>query len=129
MTQDIGGYQFQLIGPIEPERNPDAAVRQFMPQPRYRNTRNLPLNKHGSGTFCRFTVARDTTSSGVYIITVLGKPAYVGECRSLAQRFGSQGYGAIQPKNCFVGGQSTNCKINNLVLQQAKRGQTFELWF
>ena len=34
----------------------------------------------------------------------------------MKQRVNS-GYGTISPKNCFKDGQSTNCKINNLVTQ------------
>ncbi len=63
------------------------------------------------------------------MLTLAGQAVYVGKCRDLAQRFGPQGYGVIQPKNCFVGGQSTNCKINNLILQHAKQRQQLELWF
>jgi hypothetical protein len=82
-----------------------------MPQSRYRNARDLPLNGHGAGPFCCFSIARGLNVPGVYVLTLAGEAVYVGKCTSLARRFGPQGYGAIQPKNCFVGGQSTNCKI------------------
>lgn len=129
MNRDFAGYAFERIGPVEPERDSSGAVREFMPQSRYRNARALPLNDHGAGPFCRFTIARGIHRPGVYVITLVGQPIYVGKCRDLAQRFGPQGYGAIQPKNCFVGGQSTNCKVNNLVLQHARQAQDMELWF
>ena len=48
---------------------------------------------------------------------------------NLAERWGGRGYGAISPKNCFVGGQSTNCKVNNRILQHASAGRRIELWF
>lgn len=128
-AREFGGHRFQLVGRIEPERDSNGSVREVMPQSRYRNTRGLPLNTHGIGPFCRFSIARGVQHSGVYVVTVTGTPAYVGKCRSLAQRFGPQGYGAIQPKNCFIGGQSTNCKINHLVLDCAKHGRRIDLWF
>jgi len=65
----------------------------------------------------------------VYVLTLDGQPVYVGKCRNLAERFGPRNYGAIQPKNCFLGGQSTNCRVNNLVLLHARQGQQLELWF
>jgi hypothetical protein len=129
MDRLFGGYNFERIDAIEPDRDSTGAIREFMPQSRYRNARALPLNEHGAGPFCRFTVARGVHSPGVYMLTLNGQTVYVGKCHDLGERFGSRGYGAIQPKNCFVGGQSTNCKINNRVLQHAKRGQTIELWF
>jgi hypothetical protein len=129
MNRHFAGYLFERIGFIEPDRDSTGAIREFMPQSRYRNVRAFSLNEHGAGPFCRFTVARDIHSSGVYVLTVNGQTMYVGKCRDLAERFGPRGYGAIQPKNCFIGGQSTNCKINNFVLQHAKRGQRVELWF
>lgn len=129
MHRHFAGYDLGRIGTVEPDRDSSGAVREFMPQSRYRNAGVLPLNKHGAGPFCRFTIARDIHSPGVYLLTVDGQPIYVGKCRDLAERFGPRGYAAIQPKNCFVSGQSTNCKINNLVSQQAKRGRMVELWF
>ena len=129
MYRDFAGYQFKHIGLIEPERDSNGAIREFMPQSQYRNVRALPLHDHGAGPFCRFTAARGIHKAGVYVITFARRPAYVGKCCDLALRFGPQGYGAIQPRNCFVGGQSTNCKVNNLILQAARRGQGMELWF
>lgn len=129
MKRDFVGHPFDRIGLVDPERDASGAVREFMPQSRYRNARRLPLNGHGAGPFCRFSIARGINIPGVYVLTVAGQPVYVGKCRNLAQRFGPQGYGAIQPKNCFVGGQSTNCKINNLILQRVKEGEELELWF
>lgn len=129
MYREFAGYSFEHIGLIEPERDSSGAVREFTPQSRYRNVQALSLNDHGAGPFCRFSVARGIHGPGVYVITLGGRTAYVGKCRDLAQRFGPQGYGAIQPKNCFVGGQSTNCKVNNLILQHSRRGQGMELWF
>jgi hypothetical protein len=53
--------------------------------------------------------------AGVYIIELEESPVYVGECRHLAQSF-NMVVGVIQPKNRFIGGQATNCKVNTKVL-------------
>jgi hypothetical protein len=129
MKREFAGHIFEHVGLIDPERDTSGAVREFMPQSRYRNARDLPLNRHGAGPFCRFSIARGLNLPGVYVLALSDEPAYVGKCANLAHRFGPTGYGAIQPKNCFVGGQSTNCKINNLVLQYVKAGKRLDLWF
>jgi hypothetical protein len=53
---------------------------------------------------------------------------YVGECQYLAHRF-NDGHGSTQPRNCYEGGQATNCKMNNKVLQETRAGCTPVLWF
>jgi hypothetical protein len=58
-----------------------------------------------------------------------GEPVYAGECANLAMRWGSTQYGSISPKNCFKGGQSTNCRINNKILLGALNGAALALWF
>jgi hypothetical protein len=40
----------------------------------------------------------------------------------LSARFNA-GYGNISPKNCFKGGQETNCRVNNLVHSAALAGE------
>lgn len=68
-------------------------------------------------------------SSGIYAITVDNSVVYIGECQNFRERFGPRGYGIIHPRNCFVGGQSTNCKINARVLETTLRGSIPDLWF
>lgn len=124
----IAGYEFEYICKIDPTRDIDGSVRPFMPQDRYRNTRNLPLNGYGSGPFCKFKIANRYRASGVYALTVDKKVLYVGECANLSGRFNA-GYGNISPKNCFKGGQETNCRLNNLVYTVTQSGKHISLWF
>jgi len=35
----------------------------------------------------------------------------------------------ISPRICFVGGQETNCRINNLIYLEISTGQEKSLWF
>ena len=112
MRHSIEGYLFNLIGTIEPLRGDDDRITEETPQSRYRNRKALPLNNYGRGPFCRFRVARGCRDSGVYIIASGATALYVGECQNLEDRYGSNGYGGISPRNCFRGGQETNCRIN-----------------
>ena len=127
--RSFAGYSFESVGPIQPARDESGEVIGELPQPRYRNENNLPLNKYGRGPFCRFRVARGWQSSGVYVLMNGDDPLYVGECQNLDDRWGSNGYGGISPRNCYKGGQETNCRINNLIYKDTKTGAGFELWF
>lgn len=124
----IAGYEFEHVCDIDSARATDGSVQLFMPQDRYKNARNLPLNKYGGGPFCKFKIANRLQDSGVYVLTVDEEVRYVGECANLSARFNA-GYGNIPPKNCFKGGQETNCRLNNLVYMAAQAGGRISLWF
>jgi len=124
----IGEYQFRYVCAIEPERNLDGSAKQYMPQARYRNKNNLPLNKYGKGPFCKFRIPNNYTVGGVYAIVVENKLKYIGECLNFSSRY-NMGYGIISPRNCFKGGQETNCRINNLIYDAAHTGRKISLWF
>lgn len=64
----------------------------------------------------------------MYVLTVDNEMRYVGECANLSGRFNT-GYGNISPKNCFKGGQETNCRLNNLVYSTAVAGKRISLWY
>jgi hypothetical protein len=100
-----------------------------MPQGRYRNAATTLLNAAGAGPFCRFRIARGYNQPGLYVLTLDGNAVYAGECADLSVRWGLTQYGSISPKNCFKGGQSTNCRINSLILTGAKKRHSAELWF
>jgi len=127
-TVRLAKYDFRYICAIDPEREADGSLREFMPQARYDNAAGLPLNRYGSGPFCKFKILRNMEFSGVYALVVNGEVRYIGKCVGLSSRY-NMGYGNISPRNCFVGGQETNCRINNLVLQQIKARSDVLLWF
>ena len=77
-------YEFRLVGKIEPVLETDGSVRQFMPQIRYKNAGNLPVNKYGNGPFCKFSITNILRNSGVYILCVEESIKYVGECVNLS---------------------------------------------
>jgi hypothetical protein len=121
----IAEYEFEHICDIAPARGTDGSIQ---PQERYKNLRNSPLNKYGAGPFCKFKIPSRFQLSGVYALTIDDEIRYVGECANLSARF-NMGYGNISPKNCFKGGQETNCRLNNLVYLAAVAGQRISLWF
>ena len=53
---------------------------------------------------------------------------YIGETVNLKRRF-NVGYGKISPRNCYMGGQSTNCKMNKVVMEYYKCGKPISLYF
>lgn len=129
-TLTLGGQTFRYAVRISPEPGPDGKPVEHMPQRRYRYAASTPLNRHGGGPFCRLSLPGLPVAPGVYAVTVAGQLVYVGiATRSLRQRWGPSGYAQIQPRNCFIGGQSTNCKVNHRILLAARRGWRIDLWF
>ena len=120
---------FSYVGSIRPKRDELGKVIEEFPQVKYCNERNLPLHKYGLGPFCRFQIAQDCQQSGVYVLTNDEGSLYVGECQNLKLRWGPSGYGGISPRNCYLGGQETNCRINNLIYRETKSGTDLDLWF
>jgi hypothetical protein len=70
MRMHIDRTEFQFVCRLEPEVGPDGAVVPFMPQHRYKNTSNLPLNIYGAEPFCKFRIPRQFNTSGVYALVV-----------------------------------------------------------
>ena len=120
---------FQLLATIEVDRGPDGRVREYMPQDRYAAKDSSRLNPHGVGPFCRFQLRGLTHSAGVYVLVSDNDVRYVGIADDLARRWGPMGYGSISPKNCYVGGQSTNCKVNRFILRDVAGGRMLRLYF
>jgi hypothetical protein len=124
----IGAWKFEKICEIELMRDANGTLMSFEPQSRYQNARNLPLNKYGRGPFGKFKIPTTVGTAGVYAIIVNDVTSYIGECENLSTRY-NMGYGNISPRNCFVGGQETNCRINTLIFLAATQGRRISLWF
>ena len=127
MKINLDGYEFEHVSEIEPLRNPDGSVQEFMPQSRYANRSAIKLNKYGQGPFCKFKIPNRFNHSGVYAVIASTKVMYIGETINLSTRY-NMGYGNISPRNCFLKGQETNCRLNNLICHAAKRGEHLSLW-
>lgn len=121
-------FSFEHIYDIAPEKEIDDNIKAFYPQNKYENSNDLVLHKYGKGPFCRFAIPRELRREGIYLIKIDEEIKYVGECENLANRF-NLGYGNISPRNCFVGGQSTNCRINNEIYKNSINNYNVELYF
>ncbi|ESL02563.1 toxin-antitoxin system, antitoxin component, ribbon-helix-helix domain protein [Catonella morbi ATCC 51271] len=126
-TMNVCGYTFTFIQDLIPDRNKDGNVIKYRPQDAYENKGSVELLHYGKGNFCRFRIEADG-GAGVYLWVVDGQIIYIGETANLRQRFNA-GYGNISPRNCYVGGQSTNCKMNKAVLGLFERGKIVSLYF
>jgi hypothetical protein len=122
-------HSFEFVDSLSIERNEAGVVDLKMPQSRYEKADEYPIHQYGWGPFCKFSV--DTSeyigTEGVYIFTAGYEIKYVGETVNIHNRI-QPGYGNIAPKNCFEGGQQTNCRINHLILETARSGRQVSLW-
>ena len=75
------------------------------------------LNKYGDLEYSIFFLAKQVQYNlkGVYFYYLNDELKYIGRCRDSMRKRINSGYGKISPKNCFIDGQSTNCKVNALV--------------
>jgi hypothetical protein len=85
------------------------------------------LNRYGDLTFCRFTITepRFLKKRGIYAFTQDGKLRYVGRCKDNFKKRINNGYGRVDPKNCYLDGQATNCHLNALI---ARCRSSVALW-
>ena len=123
------GYRFTRVDSFDLERTSDGIPCNYMPQKEYFRAKTTPLNPHGTGPFCRLKVKGLPAGPGVYALIVDGEVVYVGRAQNLSERWGPRGYARISPRNCYVGGQSTNCKINGSILKADERNSQIGLWF
>lgn len=75
------------------------------------------LNYYGDEKYCKFFISdKDVLNKkGLYIYRLGNEILYIGRCRDSFKKRINQGYGTINPKNCYLDGQSTNCHINSLI--------------
>ncbi|EGD46137.1 hypothetical protein Cpap_0431 [Ruminiclostridium papyrosolvens DSM 2782] len=129
MTLNIGGHKFQFVCNILPETDSRGVISELFPQDLYEKKDSVKLHKYGNGPFCKFKIPDCWLGrQGVYAILIDDNMVYIGECEDLLVRYNS-GYGNISPRNCYIGGQSTNCKINSNILQEIKNGKVIKLFF
>lgn len=122
----VCGYRFSFVQQLIPAVE-NGRIKEYTPQKAYANRSNLPLGSNGAGAFCRFSIHAPAVP-GVYLWVADGEIIYIGETVNLAQRFNS-GYGYISPRNCYAHGQSTNCKMNKVVMEYYKGGKMIDLYF
>jgi len=128
----LGGLAFQFIERISPDVDGSGEPEELNPANNFDNSRGLKRHKYGKLPHCHFAITRSeiTDEVGVYaFVAPSGSILYVGSATtSLGKRINA-GYGQISPANCYSGGQQTNCRVNNLILEATKAGRTTDLWF
>ncbi len=75
------------------------------------------LNPYGDREYGHFFISASDwlDKRGLYMYVVDERVMYAGRCRDSFRRRINQGYGRIHPKNCYLDGQATNCRLNNLI--------------
>lgn len=124
------GYPFTYVQELSPERNLLGQIKQYDPKENYSKKASTPLNKYGNGPFCRFSLKAKGYRGipGVYAMFDNQNLLYIGQTENFEQRFNT-GYGIIAPRNCYIGGQNTNCKINSMILSKYLNGDNVHLYF
>jgi hypothetical protein len=128
MEIELCGYKFTEVCSIVPELDRNENPIEYLPQSGYNNVDDLPLNRYGKGPFCKFKIPNGIDACGVYALQVNDEVKYIGQCEDLSARW-NMGYGNISPRNCFVGGQQTNCRLNTLILNAFKAKSNLNLFF
>ncbi|SRR6266513_2281901 len=115
-----GAYPNQLQEPLgrfllRLKRNSDDFYRKF-------------LNKYGDDEYSIFRIENKEVLGrrGIYAYTVTDDLKYIGRCQDSMRKRVNQGYGKIHPKNCYIDGQATNCRLNALITTGK---EAVRLWF
>ena len=126
----IGGDDFSLGSVIDLRRSPDGAPLLDYPHLRLNNTRNLKLNKYGAGPFATLTLTPPPPrEQGVYaVVADSTQVMYVGQAANTIRQRWAMGAAKISPRNCFDGGQPTNCHLNTLIQRAVTDGHRLELY-
>lgn len=129
LTLAVNEHRFDYVSEIKPERSDNGIIEALTPQQDYREANSSFVHRYGWGPFCRFSIPTQWTGkSGVYVLYSCNEIMYVGETQDLGTRF-NQGYGTISPRNCFDGGQETNCRINILIRNESIAGNSVSLFY
>jgi len=126
----IGGHEFSLGSHIDLRRASDGTPHLDYPHLRFDNTRNLKLNKYGAGPFVTLTLTPPPPKEqGVYAVVADSTQAmYIGQAANTIRQRWAMGAAKISPRNCFDGGQPTNCHLNTLIHRAVADGSHLELY-
>ncbi|MFO7633470.1 MAG: hypothetical protein R6W76_13075 [Caldilinea sp.] len=123
----VQGRPFTDVGRFVYKRQAGGGIATYKPQDRYLKAKSTPLHRYGAGEFCSFNVPGAPLTAGVYLMRIGDDIMYVGEAQCLRDRMDACGH--ISPKNCYVDGRQTNCRINKLILDAARRAELVHVRF
>ncbi|CAJ2377405.1 MAG: hypothetical protein MPK11_05065 [Gammaproteobacteria bacterium] len=88
------------------------------------------LNCNGDEEYSTFKVTDKNIlgKRGVYAYKVGNELRYIGRCLDSIRKRVNQGHGKIYPKNCYLDGRRTNCRINALITKE-KTKDAVSFWF
>lgn len=123
------GYEFKFVQKLNLEQK-DGKLLEYNTGDKYKKSKYLPRNKYGYKNFCKFKIRKDDEFKvpSVYLWVEDDEVIYIGETVNLLNRFNT-GYGIISPRNCFVGGQTTNCHLNSFVLEEYEKDKTIDIYY
>ena len=126
----IGGYDFSLGSVIDLRRSPDGTPLLEYPHLRFDNVKNVELNKYGAGPFVTLILTPPPPKAqGVYaVVADSTQVMYIGQAANTIRQRWAMGAAKISPRNCFDGGQPTNCHLNTLVRRAVADGRSLELY-
>jgi hypothetical protein len=80
---------------------------------------NKFLNKYGDQGYSNFLISdsKILNQKGLYLFCIDEEVKYIGKTTDSFKKRINNGYGNISPKNCYLDGRSTNCRINLLVTE------------
>lgn len=123
-------YEFSLASSIDFLRNPGGTPVLDYPHLLYDNLKNLKLNKYGAGPFVLLQLTpQPPEEMGVYaVVQDSEKVNYIGETDNSFKKRWQGGASKISPRNCYKGGQSTNCRLNRLIQEAITAGHRLDLY-
>lgn len=89
----------------------------------------LFLNPYGDLKYCNFRVDDSSLNNkkGIYLYKIEDEIMYIGRCQDSFEKRINTGYANIFPRNCYLDGQNTNCRINNLINDNRSKVKLFIL--
>lgn len=133
---ELAGHVFQKASAIDAMRESDGSVRTYTYADRdyanvydpVSNPTGRRLHTYGRGPFTFLDLDQLPSTPAAYVIVRAVTILYVGMTKNLDQRWGHLGYEVISVFDCYVGGATTNCRINNLIMTELIAGNEIGLW-
>lgn len=133
LGETLDHYRYRKLKPIvlpKYESFLDVPLGEFLAALKHKNDKNYCafLNKYGDLIYSQFWIANSAigNQAGVYAYYLGNVLQYIGRCTDSLEKRVNQGYGKIHPKNCYLDGQATNCRLN-AETTEARDG--ISLWF
>ncbi len=120
MEKTILGNKFEKVEILVKELNIENTHEN------YSKKDSVELNSYGNSLFAKFKIENNalTRQVGLYAFFKNDELLYIGRTHASFHERLSTGYGNISPKNCYIGGQSTNCKMNSYINKSMSDGES-----